>query len=145
MDFNALFQSALATLITAVLGIAVKFVIDLIKKGVDYINEKIELIKDEKLKSYTKELMQAAETMKDTLLNGTEKKKWVTDKLIAYTKEKKINISEEMISNLIQSIFQELDGITLNTYKKEVTIDVDLEDIINDVVSKTLNGNNTVS
>jgi len=140
MDWNAILQSALTVLLTTVAGIAVKFIVDLIKKGVEYINEKIELIKDEKFKTYAKELMQAAETMKDILLNGTEKKQWVTDKLIAYTKEKGINISEEAISNLIQSIFQELDGITLNTYKQSTaTVDVDLDAIIDSAVTRLLN------
>jgi len=139
MGFEEIFQNALYTLLVALAGVAVKFIVDLIKKGVEYVNEKIELIKDEKLKEYAKEMMQAAETMKDTLLNGTEKKKWVTDKLMVFAQEKDINISEETISNLIESIFQELDGITLNTYKQEaLTGEIDLEEIINQAVNKAL-------
>jgi len=140
MDWTAIFQSALITLITAVIGIATKFLIDLIKKGVTLINERIGLIKDEKLKAYCVELMQAAETMKEILLNGSQKKQWVIDRLVVYAKENNIPITEEAISNLIQSIFQELDGITLNTYKLESdTVDTELlEEIISSAVNNAM-------
>jgi len=141
VDVNTIIQSALNTLLVAIAGIIVTFLINLIKQGVSYINEKIDLIKDQKLKEYCKQMMQAAETMKDELLSGSDKKQWVTKKLVKFSKEKNISISEEAISNLIQSIFQELDGITLNTYKQKFTSSVesiDLESIINKAVDKAL-------
>jgi len=136
MEFSTIFNEALCALLVAVAGILVTFIVNLIKKGVNYLNERIDLIKDDKFKKYCKDLMQAAETMKDELLNGSQKKKWVTDKLVAYANEKKIPVTEEQISNLIQSIFLELDGITLNKYKN--VTEVDLEKVISDTVDKVL-------
>jgi len=136
MEFSTIFNEALCALLVAVVGVLVTFIVNLIKKGVNYLNEKIDLIKDEKFKKQCKDLMQAAETMKDELLNGSQKKKWVTDKLIDYANKKKIPVTDEQISNLIQSIFQELDGITLNKYK--ATTEIDLEKVISDTVDKVL-------
>jgi len=136
MSFSSILNDALYALLVAVVGVLVTFIVNLIKKGVNYLNEKIDLIKDEKFKKQCKDLMQAAETMKDELLNGSQKKKWVTDKLIDYANKKKIPVTDEQISNLIQSIFQELDGITLNKYK--ATTEIDLEKVISDTVDKVL-------
>jgi len=136
MDWNNIFQGVLISLIVTIITISAKFLIDLAKRGVELLKEKIDGIKDEKLRQYCKDLMQAAETMTNILLNGEDKKAWVTEKLIAYVKEKKLNISDETISNMIQSIFKELDGITLNTYKQSTIIE---DSILEDVVRKTIN------
>lgn len=51
-------------------GILVKFVVSLIKLGLSFINEKIDSIKNDNLKAYCKELMEAAETMTEQLVTG---------------------------------------------------------------------------
>ena len=137
MDWMNILQGVLISLIVTVITISAKYLISLIKRGVELLKEKIDGIKDEKFRQYCKDLMQAAETMTTVLLTGADKKDWVTEKLIAYVNEKGLNVPEDMISDMIQSIFKELDGITLNTYKQEKT-EIAIEEVINEVINRTI-------
>jgi hypothetical protein len=46
--------------------------------------------------------------------SGDQKKVYVVDRIKEYVKEHKINISDAQIDVLIQGIFTELDGLTIN-------------------------------
>jgi len=139
MDFSTIFRDALYVFLAAVAGIITKFLVSLFNQGITYLKEKIDNIKNEKFKDYCKEMMEAAETMTDTLLNGSMKKDWVTQKLIEYTKKKNINITESEISILIQAIFKELDGITLNTYKQANNSNSNPNVNVDEIINKTIN------
>ena len=51
--------------------------------------------------------------------SGEAKKAYVTDLLQAWIKKSGIKMTDEQISILIEGVFAELDGITVNTYKQE--------------------------
>lgn len=130
---EAILDELLWAVALAIAGIITRFVILLIKKAANYINAKIDKIKDDDFRQHCKDMMQAAETMTTELLNGPEKKEWVIKELMKYAKEKDIPITEEKCGILVQTIFQELNGITLNTNKKEK-----IDSIITESIDKTL-------
>ena len=53
---------------------------------------------------------------------GTDKKTYVTAQLKDWLDKVGIKMTDEQISILIEGVFAELDGITVNTYKKDSQI-----------------------
>lgn len=78
-------------------------------------------LKDEKyanLLSFIAKAVNAAESIyKETLGSGEQKKNYVINKIKDYIKKNNIKITDEQIDLLIQAIFTELDGRTINTCK----------------------------
>lgn len=74
--------------------------------------------KDTKLVSFITTCMNAAESIFKLIeKSGDEKKAWVIEKIKKYAEDNKLNITDEQIDLLIQALFTELDGVTLNTNK----------------------------
>lgn len=73
---------------------------------------KINTDKYQLLKDYAEKLISGT---------GAEKKEFVTDLLQQWAKKTGFQITDEQISILIEGILAELDGYTVNTYKREQT------------------------
>ena len=102
MDEN-LFKIVQYVLLIVVLLIA-RYLVPAIKTFVS--NEKYANLID-----YAEKCINAAEKL--------VKKAYVTDLLQAWIKKSGIKMTDEQISILIEGVFAELDGITVNTYKQE--------------------------
>ena len=66
---------------------------------------------------YAEKCINAAEKL--VTGSGEDKKAYVTELLKAWIKKTGISMTDEQLSILIEGIFAELDGITVNTYKQE--------------------------
>lgn len=69
------------------------------------------------LVDYAEKCINAAEKL--VTGTGEDKKAYVTELLKAWIKKTGISMADEQLSILIEGIFAELDGITVNTYKQE--------------------------
>lgn len=98
--------------VLAVILVVARYVIPMLRAKIN--TDKYQLLKD-----YAEKCINAAEK----LISGTgaEKKEFVTDLLQQWAKKTGFQITDEQISILIEGIFAELDGYTVNTYKKEQT------------------------
>ena len=65
---------------------------------------------------YAEKCINAAEKL---VTGGEDKKVYVTELLKAWIKKTGISMTDEQLSILIEGIFAELDGITVNTYKQK--------------------------
>jgi hypothetical protein len=84
-------------------------------------------------------MINAAESMTTQLLNGEEKKAWVKEKLIEYCKSNdKISFTDEQIDNLIQAVFNELDGISVNKSVNVTVTNEELQTLIASAVETAL-------
>lgn len=108
MDEN-LFKIVQYVLLIVVLLVA-RYLVPAIKTFVS--NEKYENLID-----YAEKCINAAEKL--VTGSGEDKKAYVTDLLQAWIKKSGIKMTDEQISILIEGVFAELDGITVNTYKQE--------------------------
>lgn len=108
MDEN-LFKIVQYVLLIVVLLIA-RYLVPAIKTFVS--NEKYANLID-----YAEKCINAAEKL--VTGSGEAKKAYVTDLLQAWIKKSGIKMTDEQISILIEGVFAELDGITVNTYKLE--------------------------
>lgn len=85
---------------------------------IPYVSLKLKDAKDSKLVNFIEKAINAAESIfKFAEKSGDQKKEYVTNKVKEYVKKLKINITDEQIDLLIQGVFTELDGITVNTNK----------------------------
>ena len=66
---------------------------------------------------YAEKCINAAEKL--VTGSGEDKKAYVTELLKAWIKKTGISMTDEQLSILIEGIFAELDGITVNTYKQK--------------------------
>lgn len=66
---------------------------------------------------YAEKCINAAEKL--VTGSGEDKKAYVTELLKAWIKKTGLSMTDEQLSILIEGIFAELDGITVNTYKQE--------------------------
>ena len=66
---------------------------------------------------YAEKCINAAEKL--VTGSGEDKKAYVTELLKAWIKKTGLSMTDEQLSILIEGIFAELDGITVNTYKKD--------------------------
>lgn len=66
---------------------------------------------------YAEKCINAAEKL--VVGTGEAKKDYVTELLKTWIKKTGISMTDEQISVLIEGIFAELDGVTVNTYKQE--------------------------
>ena len=66
---------------------------------------------------YAEKCINAAEKL--VTGSGEDKKVYVTELLKAWIKKTGISMTDEQLSILIEGIFAELDGITVNTYKQK--------------------------
>lgn len=67
---------------------------------------------------YVEKCINAAEIL--IVGTGTDKKAYVTVQLKDWLDKVGIKMTDEQISILIEGVFAELDGITVNTYKKDL-------------------------
>lgn len=82
---------------------------------IPYASLKLKDKKYEGLLEFVEKAINAAESIyKLVAKSGDEKKAYVTNKIKAYVKEHHIDISDDQIELLIQAVFTELDGLTLN-------------------------------
>lgn len=66
---------------------------------------------------YAEKCINAAEKL--VTGSGEDKKAYVTELLKIWIKKTGFSMTDEQLSILIEGIFAELDGITVNTYKQE--------------------------
>lgn len=78
------------------------------------LNSYVSKIQNEKLQNYVVLAVQAAESKVKELLTGGDKKQYVTERIKEFCDKNSITITDEQIEVLIQGVFQELDGITIN-------------------------------
>lgn len=90
--------------------IAARYLIPAIKTIMN--NEKYSNLID-----YAEKCINAAEKL--VTGSGEDKKAYVTELLKAWIKKTGLSMTDEQLSILIEGIFVELDGITVNTYKQE--------------------------
>lgn len=82
------------------------------------ISLKLKDAKDTKLVQFIERAINAAESIfKFVEKSGIQKKEYVIARIKEYVKKLKIDITDEQIDLLIQALFTELDGKTINTYK----------------------------
>lgn len=108
MDEN-LFKIIQYTVFIIIL-VAARYLIPAIK--IMMTNEKYATLID-----YAEKCINAAEKL--VTGTGEDKKAYVTELLKAWIKKTSISMTDEQLSILIEGIFAELDGITVNTYKQE--------------------------
>lgn len=95
-----------------ILIVIARYLVPAIKTFIN--NEKYSNVVD-----YVEKCINAAEIL--ITGTGTDKKAYVTTQLKDWLDKVGIKMTDEQISILIEGVFAELDGVTVNTYKKKET------------------------
>ena len=101
MDTSVLVDQVTMEVLRAVIILAISFaVMFVVKYVIPMINEKVDVIQDERLKAFIREAVQCAE---QTLKTGAEKKEFVANLIIEWLKTRSRKSEEKEIDALIES------------------------------------------
>ena len=108
-------DETLFTIIKYAIGILGLFIF---RYAIPYVKLKLENSKYADVLDYIEKCMNAAETdpiFQEIIKAGEKKKEFVIENVTEYINKKGIKITTEQLNILIQALFTELDGDTLNT------------------------------
>lgn len=105
---------------------------------VPYLDTKIDDTKLLELKSFVRKAIAWAEVAIDGKGMGPDKFDLVLEKVLTWINEKGVKLTEEQARILIQGIFAEVDGYTVNRYgiEEDINFEDEIEEAIEDVIEE---------